>query len=146
MVHPTNDPSRDSTRLQAEAVFSRRAKKRTLFHTGDKGDPTFKVDRSTKQQADALFEDRDPSQPVAAPTVDTSKDVVRESDLGKHPAVLIAERNAALQRGDEMRAAELQRAMGVQQNGRAYAERMTIVEDRVEDTEPGYSPANTRGR
>jgi hypothetical protein len=62
-----------------------------------------------------------------APEVDTSKAVVRESDLRKSPATLNAERVAALQNGDEMRAAELNRAMGVQQLGHEYRERVTIV-------------------
>jgi hypothetical protein len=62
-----------------------------------------------------------------APEVDTSKAVVRETDLSKHPAALAAERAAALQNGDKMRATEIDRAMGVQQLGHEYAERMTIV-------------------
>src|SRR5688500_11056662 len=78
----------DPARLQAEALFARRSKKRTPYHTSDKGDPTWKVDRSTKRQTEAYFEGKDPSQSVTATEVDTSKAVVRKSDLAKTPAQL----------------------------------------------------------
>jgi hypothetical protein len=125
-AYPHNEPSRDSSRVQGEAVLGRTVRKSGLV----KGDPALKVDRSTRLQVQQLRDNGNPSQPIAGPEpVDTSKVKARRSDLRKSAGQLSAELIEARRAGDEVRATEIVRAQGVLQLGHGYAERVGINED-----------------
>jgi hypothetical protein len=107
--YPYNAPEADATRIQAEAVFARKGESKPILDPKER-----KGNRATRRQVKAIREGvPDPSLPIMAPPVDTSRVVAREDDLYKSRGQLAAELLKARQNGDEIRTVELKKAQGI---------------------------------
>jgi hypothetical protein len=105
--YPTNPASRDSSRLQAEAIMGKGYKT-----PGPTKGSVPKPDRASKRQADAWAARDTHSRPITPPELGPIE--VDDADVRKPFYQLDHEYTVARQSGDDRRAAEIHAAIGVQ--------------------------------